>query len=134
MNNITTFIINNFGTIVALIVAIAGLVKAIVQRKKQQIYANLFTAVTQAQSLEINNADKFNYVFDAIYKKLNLFYKLQISEDDIKRAIEFTLNKLKEFSKQQQSTLTAGQNIIVKNEATIPKSLYEKSTIDNSTV
>ena len=104
-NQIYAFTFNNFALLVSLLTAIVALVTAIVGRKKQQVYAIIPNLIGDAQALQSSNNDKFEYVLDFAYRALPKFFRIFISEDDISRAIESTLNKLKYFAKQQaQST------------------------------
>lgn len=105
-NSVTTFIINNGGLLLTLLIAIIGLIQAIISKNKQQVYTNIFGLVSDAQQLNSSNLDKFNYVFDLAYNKLPKWLKWFISEDDIKRAIEYSLNKLKSFAKQQSTNIS----------------------------
>lgn len=107
-STITTFIINNGGLLLTSLVAIIGLIQAIISKNKQKVYTNIFSLVSDAELLA-NNAgiDKFNYVFDNAYNKLPMWLKWFISEDDIKRAIEYSLNKLKSFATQQNNKDTS---------------------------
>ena len=95
------FIFNNFGLLVSLLTAIIALFAAIVGKKKQQVYALIPNLIGDAQALQSSNNDKFQYVLDYAYRALPKFFRIFISEEDISRAIEYTLNKLKYFAKQQ---------------------------------
>jgi len=98
----SNFIINNLGFIVVIIVTILSLFQAIISKNKQQIYANIYSLISDAEELEgASGLDKFKYVFDAAYGKLPKLLKFFISEDDIKRAIEYSLNKLKKYANQE---------------------------------
>lgn len=98
------FIINNSGLLLTLLFVLVGLVKAIISKNKQKVFADIYELVTDAQKLDSANEDKFAYVFDLAYNKLPKLLKLFFSKDEIKRAIEYSLNKLKAFSKAQRET------------------------------
>lgn len=136
MSNIQNFIINNIGLIITIIAAILGLGKAIISKNKQQVYANIYALVSDAEQLSnTTGADKFNYVFDLSYNKLPAILKLFISKDDIKRAIEFSLNKLKAFAKlecENTSTETVSDkaeiNTNIQTGATIAADITQNTT------
>jgi hypothetical protein len=108
------FIMSNGVVLLALVVAIIGLTKAVISKNKQKIYAEIYEFVTEAEKLEAANIDKFNFVFSLAYGKLPVFLKIFINKKDISRAIEYSLNKLKDFAKAQ-SVNTA--TIAISNEA-----------------
>lgn len=100
--SVQSFIINNIGVIIALMVAVLGLIQAIISKDKQKIYSNIYGIVSDAEQIVgAVGVDKFNFAFNAAYGKLPKLLKLFICEDDIKRAIEYSLNKLQSFADQQ---------------------------------
>lgn len=103
MSNVQMFLLNNAGEIITLLLAFIGLFGAIVSKKKQQIYADLYGFISDAEQLVGKTGlDKFNEVFDLAYNKLPFIFRMFISEDDVKRGIESSLNKLEAFAKQQE--------------------------------
>ena len=129
MNNILNFIIKNIGLLMVIVIALAGLFKAIISKNKQQIYTNIYSLVSEAEQLQQSNTDKFNFVLDKAYNTLPKILKFFIPKDDISRAIEYSLNKLKDYAKMQ--ILTVSQGIIVKGDTTEPKSLDQPVTVQN---
>lgn len=131
MSNVQNFIINNMGLIVTLIVAILGLVQALISKNRQQVYTNVYGLVSDAEQLaNATGLEKFQYVFDTIYGKLPSFLKFFISEDDIKRAIEYSLNKLQAFADQQakaQSTQAITNNIAINTSVQSPADIAAKT-------
>lgn len=124
MSNVQMFIINNAGMLVSLLVASAGIFGGIVSGKKQQVLTNIFGVIPQAEQLvDKTGLDKFNYVLDNTYGKLPAIFKFFISEDDVKMAIEYSLNKIKVFAAQQQSgqdTSTQDKSNSAANNTNVP--------------
>lgn len=113
MENVLKFITNNSATLITIIIAIIALVKAIISKNKQQIYANIYSLITEAEQLQQSNTDKFNFVLDKAYNTLPKILKFFISKDDISRAIEYSLNKLKDYAKIQ---ISANQSVTVQEQ------------------
>lgn len=113
MNNVLNFVIKNSGLLLVILVALAGLCKAIVSKNKQQIYTNIYSLVSEAETLQQSNTDKFNFVLDKAYNTLPKLLKFFISKDDISRAIEYSLNKLKDYAKIQ---ISANQSVTVQEQ------------------
>ena len=104
-NAIQSYIINNIGLIIAFILAVIGFIGSAIGKKKQSIYANLYSLISDAEQLtDKTETEQFQKVFDKAYTALPGWFKLFISEDDIERGIEFSFNKLKAFSQQQSQT------------------------------
>lgn len=111
MENVLKFITNNSALLITILIAIIALSKAIISKNKQQIYANIYALISEAEQLDKNNQDKFNYVLDKAYGELPKIVKAFLSEDDIKRAIEYSLNKLKDYSKIQMGKSNVVNNV-----------------------
>jgi hypothetical protein len=139
MTNVSNFIVNNSGLLVAFLMAIVGLVGAIVSRNKQQVYTKIYALISQAQLLEgATGADKFEYVFDNAYKSLPWFIRFFISEDSIKMAIEYSLTKLKTFASSQveAAKISASNNTAQINNTTVVNQVEQEKVIpdDENTV
>jgi hypothetical protein len=122
MTNVSNFIVNNTGLVVAFLMAIVGLVGAIVSKNKQKVYTKIYALISQAQLLEgATGADKFEYVFDNAYKALPFWIKIFVSEDSIKMAIEYSLIKLKTFASSQveAAKISANTNTAQINNTTV---------------
>lgn len=102
-NDIIKFITDNSVVLVALGITIIGVFSSLVSRNKQKIYASLPQLITEAQALEASNHDKFQHVLDIAYGSTPKIFRFFISEQDIERAIEYTLNKIKAYAKEESS-------------------------------
>lgn len=102
-----SYIINNIGLIVALAIAVTGLIQSIITKNKQQVFARIYDLVSDAQQLaDKTGLEKFNLVFDQVYNKLPKVLKFFITEDEIKRAIQYSFDKLKAFAKAESQSVT----------------------------
>ena len=106
MSNITIFLTNNIGVLVALLAVIFGLVKAIISKNKQKIYTGIYDLIGDAELLYSKGPEKFDYVFKNAYNKVPKVLRYLISEDDVRRAIEYSLNKLQAYAILQNKTIT----------------------------
>jgi len=100
-NQISIFISNNSGLVIALILALAGLIGALVSKNKQRVYEIIPGLITSAQALEVANETKFQYVLDIAYSSIPKIFKIFISEQDLARGIQFIFDRLKAFAKEQ---------------------------------
>lgn len=108
MENVVNFISSNGELVVAILMAVSALIGAVISKNKQQVYTRVYGLVIKAELLEgATGVDKFSYVFDNAYKALPFFIKMFVSEDNVKRAIEFTLGKLKDFAAEQMVVVSA---------------------------
>ncbi|MBZ9608620.1 hypothetical protein G9F73_012455 [Clostridium estertheticum] len=112
MSNITIFLTNNIGVLVALLAVIFGLVKAIISKNKQKIYTGIYDLIGNAELLYNNGPEKFDYVFKNAYNKVPKMLRFLISEEDVRRAIEYSLNKLQAYAILQNKTITDGATTI----------------------
>jgi len=133
MKDILNFATNNSGLLAALFIALIGLFSAIISKNKQQVYTRLYALVAQAQLFEnATGSEKFTYVFDKAYNSLPLWLKLFVSEDNIKRGIEYSLNKLKAFAKSKIEALNViplNSNIPINNTVQEVKSVVLEKII-----
>jgi hypothetical protein len=99
MKDIMNFVSSYSGVLLAILAVLVSIGKAVVSKNKQQIYANIYTLVCEAESI---GGDKKQYVLDNIYKRLPWYIKIFIyNEQEIEMAIEFVLNRFKAFAKKQ---------------------------------
>jgi hypothetical protein len=100
--------------------------------KKQQIYA----IVSDAEQLaNASGLEKFRQVLNQAYTALSPIFKFFISEDDIKRGIEYSLNKLEAYAQLQANTSTETKSDAATNNTNIPtgSDLAAKTAQDSST-
>jgi len=101
MNNVYQFLSDNSGLLLAIIVAIVGIFKALMNKNRQQVYENIPGLIASAQALEIANDSKFQTVLDITYGLIPKIFKIFISEKDISNHIQFIFDRLKDFAKEQ---------------------------------
>ena len=95
---ILAFLSANSTLFTTLGVLIFGGITAIISGNKQKAYTKLYGLCVEAESLEGNSTDKFNYVLNKAYGVLPIIIKTFVSEDAIRYGIEFALTNLKKFS------------------------------------
>ncbi|MBZ9622828.1 hypothetical protein G9F71_008180 [Clostridium sp. FP2] len=110
MNTITNFISNNSSVLTTLGIIIVGIISALIAKDRQRVYTGIYSLVSEAQSLDATNPEKFTYVLDTAYGELPRVIKLFVSEDNVKRAITFSLSKFKEYASVQ---MVPGTSVIV---------------------
>ena len=125
MENVLNFITKNSGVLTALIVVLVGLFQAILSKNKQKIYAGLYGLIGNAEILYTNGPEKFDYVLKNAYNKVPKPLRYLISEDDVRRAIEYSLNKIQAYADTQSKP----SKVIAPIET---KPLTEPVTVDKS--
>ena len=80
--------------------------KAIISKNKQKIYTGIYDLIGDAERLYSKGPEKFDYVFKNAYYKVPKVLRILISEDDIRRAIEYYLNKLQAYATIQNKAIT----------------------------
>ena len=114
MTNVINFITSNIDLVIAILMAVSALVGAIISKNKQQVFTKIYSLVIKAELLEgATGVDKFSYVFDNAYNALPFYIKAFVSEDNVKRAIQFSLDKLKDFANEQITTSTVKISSVV---------------------
>jgi len=101
MNNVYQFISDNYGLLLAIIVALTAVFRALYSKNKQEVYTNIPGLIASMQALEINNDSKFQKVLDISYGLMPGVFKIFISEKDISNHIQFIFDRLKDFAKEQ---------------------------------
>jgi len=100
-NQIYDFVTANSGLLITLLFSLIGLFIALLNKKKQEVYASIPILINSAEKLEYSNDAKFKSVLKIAYDLIPGIFKIFISEQDIARAVQYTFSKLKEYSKEQ---------------------------------
>ena len=100
-NQIYDFVTANSCLLITLLFSLIGLFIALLNKKKQEVYASIPILINSAEKLEYSNDAKFKSVLKIAYDLIPGIFKIFISEQDIARAVQYTFSKLKEYSKEQ---------------------------------
>lgn len=107
------FLINNIDLVLAIVIALVGLGKALIEKKKKDINSNIYELIGDAEKLYPLGKTKFDWVFDHAYNKLPKWLKPFISKETIKRGIEFALAKIKAYSKLHSSNIISSGTVLI---------------------
>jgi len=123
---IISFLVANSALLITLGVIIIGGVVALIARDRQKVYTKIYALIVEAEKLELSNEDKFEYVLAKAYSVLPLFIKTFVSEDNVRRAIIYSLTKIKQFTALKMGTTP--EAVLVTEEANITeiKKIEEK--------